>query len=133
VLLYSLFMEKMLNSIIIRQLPFLIGGTITVIIITYYFGFFFSIIAPSSHVFGSTDSSSDCESITFAALGDWGCSEETTEMANMIEEIDPDLVLGLGDYVFDNNTSCYFDMIERFADKIKIAFGKHDVDSQSVF
>jgi hypothetical protein len=89
-------------------------------------------LPPSSHVFGSTDSSSDCESITFAALGDWGCSEETTEMANMIEEIDPDLVLGLGDYVFDNNTSCYFDMIERFADKIKIAFGKHDVDSQSV-
>jgi hypothetical protein len=90
-------------------------------------------LPPSSHVFGSTDSSSDCESITFAALGDWVCSEETTEMANMIEEIDPDLVLGLGDYVFDNNTSCYFDMIERFADKIKIAFGKHDVDSQSVF
>ena len=41
-------MEKMLNSIIIRQLPFLIGGTITGIIITYYFGFFFSIIVNSA-------------------------------------------------------------------------------------
>jgi hypothetical protein len=41
-------MEKMLKSIIIRQLPFLIGGTIAGIIITYYFGFFFSIIVNSA-------------------------------------------------------------------------------------
>jgi hypothetical protein len=88
----------------------------------------------SSYVFGSDSSSdSDSESISFAALGDWGCSVKSTEIANMINEINPDLVLGLGDYVFDNNKSCFFDMIEPFADKMKIAFGKHDVDSPSVF
>jgi len=40
-------MDKILKSIIIRQIPFLIGGTITGIIMTYYYGFLFTIIVNS--------------------------------------------------------------------------------------
>ena len=36
------------KKIIKRQLPFLIGGTITGIIITYYYGFLFSILVNSA-------------------------------------------------------------------------------------
>jgi hypothetical protein len=37
-----------LKKIIRRQLPFLVGGTITGIIMTYYYGFLFSIIVNSA-------------------------------------------------------------------------------------
>ncbi|MBA3977389.1 MAG: hypothetical protein H0X50_04230 [Nitrosopumilus sp.] len=40
-------MEAILKSTLKRQLPYLIGGTITGIIITYYYGFLFSIIVNS--------------------------------------------------------------------------------------
>ena len=40
-------MESILKSTLKRQLPYLIGGTITGIIITYYYGFLFSIIVNS--------------------------------------------------------------------------------------
>jgi 5-bromo-4-chloroindolyl phosphate hydrolysis protein len=41
-------MDTILKSIIKRQIPFLIGGTITGIIMTYYYGFLFTIIANSA-------------------------------------------------------------------------------------
>ncbi|MGI8834754.1 MAG: hypothetical protein ACR2IS_19230 [Nitrososphaeraceae archaeon] len=41
-------MDAILKKIIKRQLPFLIGGTITGLIMTYYYGFLFSIIVNSA-------------------------------------------------------------------------------------
>ena len=40
-------MESLLKSTLKRQLPYLIGGTITGIFVTYYYGFLFSIIVNS--------------------------------------------------------------------------------------
>jgi hypothetical protein len=40
-------MDKTLRSIILRQVPFLVGGTITGVIMTYYFGYLFSILVNS--------------------------------------------------------------------------------------
>jgi hypothetical protein len=40
-------LDKILKSIIKRQIPFLIGGTITGAILTYYYGFLFTIIVNS--------------------------------------------------------------------------------------
>jgi len=40
-------LEPILKSTLKRQLPYLIGGTITGTIITYYYGFLFSIIVNS--------------------------------------------------------------------------------------
>ena len=41
-------MDAILKSIIQRQIPFLIGGTTTGIIMTYYYGFLFTIIVNSA-------------------------------------------------------------------------------------
>ena len=41
-------LDAILKKIIKRQLPFLIGGTITGIIMTYYYNFLFSIIVNSA-------------------------------------------------------------------------------------
>ena len=45
-------MDKILKSILRRQIPFLIGGTITGIIMTYYYGFPFTIIVNSAIWYG---------------------------------------------------------------------------------
>jgi hypothetical protein len=41
-------LDAILKKILKRQLPFLIGGTITGVIMTYYYGFLFSIIVNSA-------------------------------------------------------------------------------------
>ena len=40
-------MDKVLKAVLKRQIPFIIGVTITGIIVTYYYGFLFSIIVNS--------------------------------------------------------------------------------------
>ncbi len=40
-------MDVVLKSILKRQLPYIIGGTITGIIMTYYYGFLFTIVVNS--------------------------------------------------------------------------------------
>jgi hypothetical protein len=44
--------DKILKSILRRQLPFLIGGAITGTIMTYYHGFLFTIIVNSAIWYG---------------------------------------------------------------------------------
>ena len=46
--IYNRSLDAILKSIIKRQIPFLIGGTITGIIMTYYYGFLFTIIVNSA-------------------------------------------------------------------------------------
>jgi ABC-type transport system involved in Fe-S cluster assembly fused permease/ATPase subunit len=41
-------MDTILKRIIERQIPYLIGGAITGIIITYYYGFLFSLVVNSA-------------------------------------------------------------------------------------
>jgi hypothetical protein len=45
--IYNCSLDAILKSIIKRQIPFLIGGTITGIIMAYYYGFLFTIIVNS--------------------------------------------------------------------------------------
>ena len=45
-------MDIILKSILRRQLPFLIGGTITGTIMTYYYGFPFTIVVNSATWYG---------------------------------------------------------------------------------
>jgi hypothetical protein len=40
-------LDKILKTTLKRQIPFLIGGTITGIIMTYYYGFLFAIVVNS--------------------------------------------------------------------------------------
>jgi ABC-type transport system involved in Fe-S cluster assembly fused permease/ATPase subunit len=40
-------MDKILKAVLKRQIPFLIGGTITGMILTYYYGFLLTIIVNS--------------------------------------------------------------------------------------
>ena len=81
-----------------------------------------------SYVHGQANARTN-ESSTIIAVGDWGCTPKTLIVSDLIRNKNPDLVLGLGDYVLEKNSSadCFFNMIHSFQDKMKIAIGPHDI------
>ncbi len=72
--------------------------------------------------------------INFIAAGDWNCNEETSKTIERITKLQPELVVGLGDYTFENvSPQCWFDISQPIDDIIKIAIGNHDLDYQSSY
>ncbi len=64
----------------------------------------------------------------FAAAGDWGCTDYTTDTVNNILDKTPELILGLGDYSYEDSPDCWFDVIQPIANTLKISIGNHDVE-----
>ncbi len=84
----------------------------------------------------STNSFSENESfnVNFIAAGDWNCNVETKKTIDRITQLQPELVLGLGDYTFENpSPQCWFDISKPIDDLIKIAIGNHDLDYPSSY
>jgi len=73
----------------------------------------------------STLSSSD---FNFAAAGDWACTSDTTDTVNNIIDKSPELVLGLGDYSYEDTADCWFDIIQPINNIMKIAIGNHEIE-----
>ena len=72
--------------------------------------------------------------INFIAAGDWNCNKETEKTINKMTKLEPEFILGLGDYTFENiSPQCWFDISEPINDKMKIAIGNHDLDSQTSY
>ena len=72
--------------------------------------------------------------INFIAAGDWNCNTETEKTITKITKLAPELVLGLGDYTFENiSPECWFDVSKPIDDIIEIAIGNHDLDFQSSY
>lgn len=92
---------------------------------------------PLKDTFGKSTNSlleNESNNINFIAAGDWNCNEETSQTIKRITELQPELVLGLGDYTFENiSPQCWFDISKPIDDKIKIAIGNHDLDYQSSY
>lgn len=69
-----------------------------------------------------------------AAAGDWDCNFDTRQTVNNILEKDPELVIGLGDYVYKENTAdCWLKVIEPLRDIFKIVVGNHETKSLIIF
>jgi Calcineurin-like phosphoesterase len=70
----------------------------------------------------------------FAAVGDWGCSDDTTDTVNNILGKNPELVLGLGDYSYDEDPAeCWLKKVKPINDKMKIAIGNHDMEKLNIY
>ena len=69
--------------------------------------------------------------INFIAAGDWNCNKETKKTIMKMTKLEPELIIGLGDYTYQNiSPQCWFDISQPINDKMKIAIGNHDVDYQ---
>ena len=69
------------------------------------------------------------QGLNFAAVGDWGCSFETSNTVRNILDKDVELVLGLGDYSYVETADCWFEIVNPIDEKMKIVFGNHDIEN----
>ncbi|HEX2068252.1 MAG TPA: metallophosphoesterase [Nitrososphaeraceae archaeon] len=70
----------------------------------------------------------------FTAAGDWGCTDDTTDTVNNIIDKNPELVLGLGDYSYDEDPAdCWLKKVKPINDKMKIAIGNHDMEKLNMY
>jgi Calcineurin-like phosphoesterase len=75
---------------------------------------------------------------SFAAAGDWACNSNTINTVKTIQKINPNLVLGLGDYYYSDyhnesrSPDCWFNIIKPIEQKMKIAIGNHENDPPSL-
>jgi hypothetical protein len=68
---------------------------------------------------------SSLSDFNFAAAGDWGCRDSTDTVNNIVNK-NPELVIGLGDYSYEDTADCWLERIAPLNDKMKIAIGNHD-------
>jgi hypothetical protein len=61
-----------------------------------------------------------------AVSADWGCEKDTIKTAENIQKKNPELVIAAGDLSYDESASCWFEIIQPFKSKMKIAMGDHE-------
>jgi hypothetical protein len=61
-----------------------------------------------------------------AVAADWGCEEDTEKTAENIQSKNPEIVIAAGDLSYEESADCWFEIIEPFMSKMKIAVGDHE-------
>ena len=65
-------------------------------------------------------------SFNIAVASDWGCDKNTKKTAKNIQKKNPELVIAAGDLSYDKSANCWFEIIQPFKSKMKIAMGDHE-------
>jgi hypothetical protein len=71
------------------------------------------------------------KSFNIAITADWGCEEDTKKTAENIQKKNPELVIAAGDLSYDKTADCWFEIIQPFKSKMKIAMGDHEYSDTS--
>src|SRR5688500_10295937 len=66
-----------------------------------------------------------------AVTADWGCGKNTQETAKNIQSKNPELVIAAGDLSYKKSAECWFEIIQPFKSKMKIAMGDHEYSDTS--
>lgn len=112
------------SQLLFRKSILLIKITI-VIIITMSALYQITFLKDSNYAHGTLDSTS-LPDFNFAAVGDWGCDRMANNTAKNILYKNPELVIGLGDYSYQDSADCWLNLIDPLAHKMKIAIGNHE-------
>jgi hypothetical protein len=89
------------------------------------------VVIPLSNNNGYKAYGSSLSDFNFAAAGDWQCNSRTEDTVDNIVSKNPELVLGLGDYSYDDTADCWLEIIAPLDEKMKIAIGDHDAPPTS--
>ena len=112
---YSLFASV---SLLIIAIIVVLSTSIERIDINYY-----SVYASSS----SSPSTATISNFNFAAVGDTNCNSTTVNIVEDIQAKAPEIVLGLGDYIYnDDSAGCWLKIVEPIDNIMKIAIGNHE-------
>ena len=66
------------------------------------------------------------------AAGDWGCSGNTEKTVNNVKNMNPRLLLALGDYSYEKTSTCWLDLIKPVDSITKINFGNHEGEGNNL-
>jgi predicted MPP superfamily phosphohydrolase len=78
-------------------------------------------------VYASPSNTSTLPGFNFAAVGDTNCNSNTEDVVADIQSKAPELVLGLGDYIYnDDSADCWLEIVEPIDNIMKIAIGNHE-------
>jgi len=69
---------------------------------------------------------SNFSNFNFAAAGDWGCTTNVKNTINNMIQRNPELVLGLGDYSYEDSADCWLELVAPIDHKMKITLGNHE-------
>jgi predicted MPP superfamily phosphohydrolase len=112
---YSLFASV---SLLIIAIIVVLSTSIERIDINYY-----SVYASSS----SSPSTATISNFNFAAVGDTNCNSNTEDVVEDIQTKAPEIVLGLGDYIYNDDTAdCWLEIVEPIDNIMRIAIGNHE-------
>ena len=81
---------------------------------------------------GGPNKASAASPVRISATGDWGCTGNTIETVNNIKNQNPDLVLALGDYSYEDTAECWLDVLRPIGSITRINFGNHDVQNSKL-
>ncbi|HET9774528.1 MAG TPA: metallophosphoesterase, partial [Nitrososphaeraceae archaeon] len=71
--------------------------------------------------------------LSFAIVGDWGCTKDTKKTVDSIQDHNPEIVFSLGDTSYGADINCWLDIVKPISDKMKVTIGNHDYMSPTIF
>jgi hypothetical protein len=74
----------------------------------------------------SNDITNTIKTFNIAVAADWGCEKDTKKTIENIHQKNPELVIAAGDLSYDESSDCWFEIIQPFMSKMKIAMGDHE-------
>jgi hypothetical protein len=116
------------------------GKSRRLFIILFSFLIFYipGVIGGNSYIPLNASAQSTFPNFNFAAVGDWDCGSNAVETRDSIIAVNPELVVGLGDYSYEANADCWLDIIDPIDGqtpgldgKMEIAIGNHEIDESS--
>jgi hypothetical protein len=69
---------------------------------------------------------------SIVAAGDWGCSDNTEKTVQNVKNLNPQLLLALGDFSYDKTSTCWLNIMKPLESITKISIGNHEVESDSL-
>jgi len=82
----------------------------------------FASILNSNKLFAVTE----IPDFSIAAVGDWGCTSNTSNTTAKIVKSNPALVIGIGDNSYEPTGDCWLNLTKSLATKMHTGFGNHD-------
>jgi Concanavalin A-like lectin/glucanases superfamily/Calcineurin-like phosphoesterase/F5/8 type C domain len=96
------------------------------------------VIGGNSYIPLNASAQSTFPNFNFAAVGDWDCGSPAVETRDSIVAVNPELVVGLGDYSYESNADCWLDIVDPIDGqnpgldgKMEIAIGNHEIEESS--
>jgi hypothetical protein len=92
-------------------------------ILIIFFHYFSTLQTEDHFAFGIT-----IPNFSIDTVGDWGCTADTLNTVKKIEQLNPNLVLALGDLSYATTGDCWLNDTKSIESKLKILFGNHEQD-----